>query len=225
MNKNYKRLFGTFMALTMSSCIIAPAAAASPLDYSANCVYSINTEEEINRALNGISDIPVGRLGNSFASFYIDENGNEVPIETYVTVRKLSGNTRSGGTVYAVTGVTRGTDKTSSDSYNKYDVTAYGTIYWRDNAFSHNDFLGASGGWDADYGASTGNRTAKLTGSSSASNYDTDSWSVGTSFDFDESDFDYSHTSFSMKTSADCYDEDGNEQGTIRFTVETSPFD
>ena len=63
------------------------------------------------------------------------------------------------GKVYATTAVATtalSEDKSDSNLKNKYFVTAYGTIYWRDNVGPDNEFLGASGGWDRDRDPDTG---------------------------------------------------------------------
>lgn len=58
-----------------------------------------------------------------------------------------------------------------------YYVTAYGTVYWRDNLGVNNEFLGASGGWDSDINPATNkkptlsNKSATIHGQSYARDY------------------------------------------------------
>lgn len=114
----------------------------------------IDLNEEINRALDGITDLETTEFAASVAA--------SIPVDVYVTTRALtSSQTRSvysafgsednQSNVYATTSVavlsSDDNEKEVTDSEAKKYVTATITIYWRDNAGLCNDFLGASGGW------------------------------------------------------------------------------
>ena len=125
-------------------------------------VFSVNVDEEIYNALNGITDLEVN--DPSFAKAVFEkEDGTQEILQVYTTTKELdipaTLSANNTGKVYATTAVATtalSEDKSDSNLKNKYFVTAYGTIYWRDNVGPDNEFLGASGGWDRDRDPDTG---------------------------------------------------------------------
>lgn len=183
---------------------------------------TIDIEEEIYRAKMGITDIDMPGV----LSVLNDCND----VQLYTTTRKL-GNMKSGNEqIYATTSVAimpLANEKSNTDSVNDYYVTAYGTLYWRDNFGPQNDFLGASGGWDCDVNPKT-NKKPSLSGrevrlEASTSSRDgvskTFRYSSNT-FEIDESDFDYTRLFFAMYTNVTI--DSTNE---LQLLISPSPLD
>lgn len=177
---------------------------------------TVNPEEEISRAIAGISDpvqnIPVIDISASFEELAAT---GDFTVSKYVTTREIQmpttfSVTNSGEKIYATTGVAvLSNEKTETDSKVQNYVTAYATLYWRDNMGLVNDFLGASGGWDVDRDPTTGktatlsNRSVNLEWYFDASNRGDKDFSFSTNtFNISESSFDYSAWKFAVHTSA-----------------------
>ena len=175
---------------------------------------TVDVEEEITRAIEGITDlqIPDSKSPIAVVSGELDE---QCLIETYTTTRMIQApynNAYMAGEnepIYATTSVAvLSKDKSDSGSKNKNYVTAYATVYWRDNLGIGNEFLGASGGWDLDTDPSTGrkpslsNRRVTLEAYLDASNYVDDTFTPsGNTFEYSEDDFDYMGFILSVDTS------------------------
>lgn len=175
---------------------------------------TVDIDEEINRALNGITDLKVLQkdLNELVSANIIDENGNAAPAEVYSTTREIklpkeSELTNDSSKIYATTSIsTFATNKSDTDSANKYYVTAYGTIYWKDNRGTKNEFISASGGWSTDVDPSTkkkpslSNILVTMEGYNSASETKIVHFYPGKTFTLSKSDFNYTYFKFSLHT-------------------------
>lgn len=113
---------------------------------------SIKIEEEIYRAQNGITDVIIipEEIKEQMSAYIINSNGDKVEAEIKATIRKLGSITKDGkrGTMYTLTAVTTGKEKTDSDKITKRGVTAYASLTWIDNFGSKNELVSVSGGWN-----------------------------------------------------------------------------
>jgi len=98
---------------------------------------TVDVEEEIFRAMNGITDV------EPLETYSLESDG--ASDNTYKTVRKIGDIAGDGSCVYATTTV-----KTSERIDNMDYVTAHGVIYWVDNLGPSNNLVAVSGGWDVD---------------------------------------------------------------------------
>lgn len=163
---------------------------------------TIDIEEEISRAKMGITDIdipaPVAISGD------IDD------VQIYTTTRKIDQAKSCNEQMYATTTVAvmpLSDEKSETNSENDYYVTAYGTLYWRDNLGTKNDFLGASGGWDCDTNPETkkkptlSGRTVKLEAGTNARDGVKKTFNYSSnSFEIAQSEFNYSKLFLTMRT-------------------------
>lgn len=204
----HKRLCSILTIVALSFSLVVPAFAAyDEISYEGNNFLSIDVNEEVERALNGETDLEIDVPVRAVLEL---EDGTQENVQVYTTTRELSVPvTRAmsdSEKVYATTAVavaTLSSDKSDSNSKNNYYVTAYGTIYWRDNFGPNNEFLGASGGWDSDKNLDTGkyptlsNAKVKMQGQSDARSY-VYKWfyPTTTTFSISESSFDYNRWSF-----------------------------
>ncbi len=237
-----KKTFALLMAASMSFASLVPAFAASQNLIQTEILcddvnIALNVEEEIERAMNGITDIklPQDNEKDFVKAFIADEYGNkaDVPVEIYTTTRKISSlqnvSLEDGNSeIYATTAVAvlASKDKSDTNSKNKYHVTAYATIYWRDNFGTKNEFLSASGGWDPDVDPDTGrkpslsNATVTLEGKTDARDQDNKTFQYSTTtFEIPSSSFNFKHTSYILRTSIDV-----NSKDTLKLIVETGLF-
>lgn len=143
--KKFRNLTALVLALVLSLSLCIPAFAAetastAPLEEWA----AIDIDEEIERALNGITDTDIpDELQGIASAAVLDDNGNEVdvPVEVYVTTRKLTPSENvsdifvvSGGqaerTEYVTTAVAvMSTAKSDTSTDTKENVTATLTIH------------------------------------------------------------------------------------------------
>ncbi len=182
---------------------------------------TIDIEEEIYRAKMGITDI------DTPVAFSVSSNSDDVQL--YTTTRKLGHLKNSDEEMYATTSVAvmpLANEKSDSDSHNLHYVTAYGTLYWRDNWGTDNDFLGASGGWDCDTNPETNKkpslsgRRVKLSAITTARDGVDKTFNVSSnSFEFEESDFDYTRLTLTMRTYVTI-----DSTNKLQLLVQTSPF-
>lgn len=194
---------------------------------------TVDKDEEIYKALNGITDlesVPMN-MEDGDVAVIIDEIGNIIPVEVYSTTKEIILPSKYSvdmeedtSKVYATTNVAvYSSDKSDSGSVNDYYVTAYATIYWRDNLGVENEFLSASGGWDADTNPSTGkvpslsSRSVTLKGTSSATNYHQISRTPkSNTFEIAGKDFTYKQWQYALYTSVKV-----NSKDTLKLTVVT----
>lgn len=166
-----KKIVSLTLICLMLSAMFIPAAATEKADTSRIIVdgvdITIDIEDEIRRAMSGITDIEVNPDFFS-AELIADEDDVCTSVKTYTTTREITLTTNNNAVcmtdtsteskIYATTCVSvLANEKNDSNSNIKNGVTAYGTIYWRDNFGLHNDLLGISGGWAAEKDPTTGN--------------------------------------------------------------------
>lgn len=208
-----------FIAVLFSiSFLSVSALATSPSDVNTHQkVYfngtdiTVNPEEEISRAIAGISDpvqnAPVIDISASFEELAAT---GDFTVSKYVTTREIQIPViNSREKIYATTGVAvLSNEKTETDSKVQNYVTAYATLYWQDNPGIVNNFLGASGGWDVDRDPTTGktatlsNRTVNLEWYYDASHRgDKDFFFSTNTFNISKSSFNFSAFSFAVNTS------------------------
>ena len=143
-------------AMLISAMVCGASAADAPADDFRIIVdgydITVDTEEEISRALLGITDLESAPAEVSVTPM------DGCDVEVYTTTREIklpeesSFSVMSDGEpdskIYATTSVAvLSAEKESSDQETKWNITTTATIYWRDNFGMLNDFLGASGEW------------------------------------------------------------------------------
>ena len=165
-----KKSISALLFIVMLLTLIPPAYAVAPAEMAATDTpqaivdgidITVDIEEEIQRAISGITDlesppneITINSPEGTIVETYTTTREIKLPTSTYSSVSKEY---TTAPKIYATTSVALlSTEKTSSDINNKDYVTAYGTIYWRDNAGMFNDFIKASGGWKTDINPNTG---------------------------------------------------------------------
>lgn len=193
---------------------------------------TVNPEEEISRAVAGITDsvlsAPTIDFSTSIQSF---SEANELTlVSKHTTTREIEvpnlvSSLKSDEKIYATTNVAvLSNEKSETNSKTQNYVTAYLTLYWRDNVGMRNDFLGASGGWDVDKNPSTGkvatlsNRVVTLQWVFDASNQGSKNfYPSSNTFNIPESSFDYSTLAFILTSTVKI-----NGSSTLKLTVQTS---
>lgn len=179
-----KKIFSILFALTLIfSTATSAFAASNEACIEKNSWIYVNIDEEIERALKDETDL---NLNIPSEAILEKADGTDKLVQVYTTTREIATpntmttDSSEHGKVYATTAVaavTMSEDKSDTDSVNDYYVTAYGTVYWRDNLGVNNEFLGASGGWDSDINPATNkkptlsNKSATIHGQSYARDY------------------------------------------------------
>ncbi len=157
-----KRIFVSLMAVMVLVSLMTPVAlAASASDVTEECYLSIDIDKEIERALNGETDVMID--ATDFAEAVLErEDGTKENVKVYTTTRALPVpmSVYSGGTVYATTAVAAllATDKTDVSTGSKEYVTATITLYWTDVLGLYNEFRGVSGSWTVATNPDTGKK-------------------------------------------------------------------
>ena len=164
-----KRLLSLVLALFMllslqPACLAAEAGEESVSDLGET--FCVNQEEEIERALNGITDVPITEEIRQMVTASVSSATRiDEPVEVYYTIRNL-GETAEG-TVYALT-ATASTEKTETGSeqtnYKDVNVRVSGTMYWTDGLGSDNTFDRVTGRWDCYDGSYTTERRVGIGG-------------------------------------------------------------
>ena len=131
---------------------------ATEVETLRDAVPSVNLEEEIARAYNGISDIPVTANMKTAASAQAYSENGVVPVETHYTVRDLG--TTAEGQVYALTAVSKTvTDSVSpSAQYPDINVRVAATLYWTDRGGDSSSVDRITGSWSCYDGCSVDTR-------------------------------------------------------------------
>lgn len=158
-----------FFCLAMSIMLLSSSVAFA----NDNMQHDIDIKEEINRALNGISDIPVSQeLKDKVTATVINSNGEEMDAEVYYTIREIPNYTRTfsvqnAGTQYVMTAFARSKQKVSDDDARSgkdgLDAYAYASLYWTDNFGNNNTLDSVSGGWDVDGNTTVKSNSRKIT--------------------------------------------------------------
>lgn len=133
---------------------------------------TVDVEEEMQRAISGITDLPIANTPELMTLSMEEDN----EVDTYTTTRRIDV-PNANGEVYATTtfAIWGSEEKVETGTKNSNYVTAYGTLYWIDHFGLDNEFVKASGGWNVDVNPSTGkkatlsNRSIRLYGQCSAS--------------------------------------------------------
>lgn len=156
--KNVKKIMA--LALAVSLCLPDSIYAANAslesteeemLEMTEVWTESIDYDAELERAREGISDIPITEeMMESCEATLTNENGTVEEADVYITVRELGNVAKSGeegGTVYCITAFAS-SEKTDSGTSATVDHTyAYGSILWIDNLGVKNRLLRVTGGW------------------------------------------------------------------------------
>ncbi len=114
-------------------------------------ISSINIEEEIYRAENGITDVIVSEnVKNQVSAYTTSNDGNKKKAEVKATIKNLGSVTKNGeiGTMYSLTAVTNGTQKTDSGEKTLHTVKAYANVIWIDYFGTENKLVSVNGGWN-----------------------------------------------------------------------------
>lgn len=166
-----KRLITLILSLTLLCSLGLPAVAADVSATGTNNLYGqIDIDEEIDRAINGITDVESEDIIGRATATIKGKNGTEnvpVPVDVYVTTRRITLDTPivcatdtqeiETNVMYATTGVAvLSSSKSVTDSKEKNYVTATVTLYWIDNLGVRNELESVSGGWVSAINPSTG---------------------------------------------------------------------
>lgn len=227
-----KRLLaGLLITMMVLPLMTSAALAEGSVDFCDEIYPLVNINDEICRALNSETDL---RIANTGEASIEKSDGSKELVKVYTTTRAIempmvmTVDDASNGQIYATTTVATfalSNEKTDSNSVNDYYVTAYGTVYWRDNLGTVNEFLGASGGWRCDKDPNTdkipklSDAKVKMQGQGNARDY-ISKWFRNlstTGFTIKESDFDYTRFSFWFDSYVTINGED-----TLKLTVGTS---
>lgn len=142
----------------------ATTAFAKEISLNQADILSINTDEEIYNAINGITDL---EIGDTFSAKAILEksDGSFEDVDVYTTTKIINNPTSYGilnndEPIYATTAVTTlaSADKESVNHGNKQYVVALVTIFWTDVLGTSNEFRGASGSWTISTDPNTGKK-------------------------------------------------------------------
>lgn len=138
----------TAFAASSPLAMVAPASADNAVLNDEYSPALINIDEEIERALNGDTDLEID--ADSIASAWLeDEDGNKQDVEFLVTTRELpTTKAINGGKKFYATTVVAGAKvkpETNSDELN--GVTGTVTLYWIDNLGVGNELVSVNGSW------------------------------------------------------------------------------
>lgn len=170
-----KRFLSVLVASVLCCSLGVPAFAVSEIsDVAAEHYLSVDINEEIERALNGETDIEIDTT--DFAEAVLERaDGTKENVDVYTTTRVLPVpmSFNAEGRVYATTAVAslHAKDKSDVNTGNKEYVTATITLFWTDVFGPANNFRGVSGSWTVATNPDTGkeatlsNRSVALQGS------------------------------------------------------------
>lgn len=158
-----KRIIFIILAMSILFAMAVPASADNAI-LDEECVpFAINVDEEIERALNGETDLEVDDIITPSA-WLEDEYGNVENVEVFVTTRELTMTTYAAGAaydgekIYATTVVASTDEKSESNSNVRDYVTATVTLVWVDKVGWKNEIVSASGSWSIDKNPNTGKK-------------------------------------------------------------------
>lgn len=112
---------------------------------------SLNIEEEISRAQRGITDIAISEeIKEQIIAYTMNGKGDKEQAEIKATIRNLGSiiKNETTGTMYTLTVVATGVEKTDSDNTSKHNSRAYASVTWIDNLGTQNELVSVSGGWN-----------------------------------------------------------------------------
>lgn len=160
-----KRAASAILAIVMVFTLVTSVSATGTASAESYDQHTVDIHEEIERALNGETDLAID--ASSFASAeLINSDGTTEDVEIYVTTRELP-MTRSADnneTMYATTVVARAESVKTEVGNNVRDfVTGTLTLYWVDVFGPFNKFEGLTGSWVVANNPDTG-RPATLSG-------------------------------------------------------------
>ncbi len=159
-----KRFCGVLLVLVLCCSLAVPSfAVRSTSDMVEGEYFSIDIDEEIERALNGETDIAID--ATDFAeAVLVKSDGTKENVEVYTTTRSLIVPASIGidSTIYATTVVASlpATDKVADSSGTKEYVTATVTLFWTDVLGLANEFKGATGSWVIGTNPDTGKKAS-----------------------------------------------------------------
>lgn len=182
---------------------------------------TVDVEEEMQRAISGITDLPTANTPEVMMLSMEEDNG----VDTYTTTRRIDV-PNIDGEVYATTtfAIWDSEEKVETGTKNSNYVTAYGTLYWIDHFGPENEFVKASGGWSVDVNPSTGkkatlsNRRIELYGQNSVSDRIPKSFKItGNTFTIDRTMMLDKKQTYSLTTKVTI-----NASITLKLMVQTS---
>lgn len=160
-----KRATSAILAIVMLFTLVTSVSATDTVSAESYDQHTVNIHEEIERALNGETDLEID--ASDFASAeLINLDGTTEDVEIYVTTRELpmARSANNNETMYATTVVARAESVKTEIGNNSYDfVTGTLTLYWVDVFGPFNKFEGLTGSWVAANNPNTG-RPATLSG-------------------------------------------------------------
>lgn len=112
---------------------------------------SINVDEEIFRAENGLTDVLISeKIKKQISAYTTCADGSRKKADVKATIRNLGTITKDGttGTMYTLTAVTNGRQTSDSGEETLHKVKAFATVTWIDNLGTENELVSVSGGWD-----------------------------------------------------------------------------
>lgn len=152
-----KRIIHVVMAFVMLFAMAVPASANNAIPDKECVPFSINVDEEIERALNGETDLELD-ADISAAAWLEDKDGTPEDVEVFVTTREFSSarSVDDGIKRYATTVVARAKVKSEVNSRELDYVTGTVTLYWIDNPGIENELVSVSGSWNIATNPNTG---------------------------------------------------------------------
>lgn len=198
-------------AMLLSAMVCGASAADAPADDFRVIVdgydITVDTEEEVSRALLGITDLESAPAEVSVTPI------DGYDIEVYTTTREIKlpeettfsamSSEEPAPKIYATTTLAVfAANKESSGEAYKYGIKGTATIYWRDNFGEFNDFLSAYGEWIPDGQPKIIGRKVQLEAYYDASNRYKEDFSISSnSWNISESEFDCTARTFVARPS------------------------
>lgn len=161
-----KRATSAILAIVMLFTLVTSVSATDTVSAESYDQHTVNIHEEIERALNGETDLEID-ASDFVSAELINLDGTTEDIDVFTTTRELSlpaSYAYNDKKAYATTVVARATKITEdhAENVNKQEfVTASMTLFWIDNFGIYNEFVALSGSWVVAPNPSTG-KTATL---------------------------------------------------------------
>lgn len=230
MNKIKKRLISIITSLLMvfTSSIVCFADNNINTSVDVKSMALVNTETEVLKAINGISDVPItDELLESIQAEY--SNGDKIePMDIKATITKIPvlnnedkvkaviGNDNNASEIYAMTVYASQKHPTVTGDCSNKNINASGTLtmYWTDNLFPKANILNAvAGNWNVGSGVKVTNRQVSYF-------IDTDYTATGSFYPTSDS-FSYNINKSGQKLICKSwlYVSKGSEKGTVSIRV------